>query len=257
MNDDTAPPPDGPSADGTDEEWDDDTLRELRSVPDDMDELFARRAITTAIESVLPDPESASERSAGSGASRRSRRGHRPRRLVTLGAAAAVLLVMLVVAVSTTLPRDRSSLATRDRADDASGMSADAIESTGGREGGDRYAGTAGRAGTSDALPHPIYLGRFGDIDDLMDRSREAARSIPRTSGDDAAEDPGGAGEDRGGIPPTVSSPAEGVTECTERLAARGLTVIGWAVLDDARVVVAEDRTSGTVQVFDAMTCTA
>lgn len=250
MNDDTAPRPDGPSTDGTDDEWDDDTLRELRSVPDDMDELFARRAITTAIESVLPYPESTSERSAGSGTSRRSRRGRRPRRLVTLGAAAAVLLVVLVVAVSTRLPRDGSSLATRDRADDASGMSADAIESTGGREGGDRYAGTAGRAGTSDALPHPMYLGRFGDIDDLMDRSREAARSIPRTSGVDATEDPGG-------IPPTVSSPAEGVTECVERLAARGFTVIGWAVLDDARVVVAEDRTSGTVQVFDAMTCTA
>lgn len=281
MNDENTPRSDDPmdtdaSYDDVVLEADDIVVDALRSTPHDLDELFATRAIDSALES----------RPAPTTTVRPLRSGTGQRRWAPIGAAVAAVLVLVVIGI-VSIGSDRGggsfaadgsrSNSAASRYDEA--MTEDVIESehdtatgaTGGndaprssRAAGDSEASADTQADSMGAAPQmrpdPAYLGDFDDIDSL--RSSIDVGNSSEWSNDGSGSDVEDVDGDEAAIDdPITEAPRRDVlidvNTCSRELAARGHQVYGWAMVADHPFVVVEDVASGQVQVFDAMTCTA
>lgn len=255
---------------------DDIVVDALRSTPHDLDELFATRAIGSALESLTAPTTTVRPLQSGSV----------QRRWAPIGAAVAAVLVLVVVGVisirsdrgggSFAADGDQSkSSATRS----SETMTEDAVDSeydtateiTGGNETSgsgdistDSEASADAEADSMGAVPpvgpDPAYLGDFDDIDSL--RSSIDSGNSSKWSNDRSGSDYEGVdGDDAVSDDPMTEAPNRDVlidvNTCSRELAARGHQVYGWAMVADRPFVVVEDAASGRVQVFDAMTCTA
>lgn len=249
MNDET-------NTDPIDTPADPDVVEALRSTPEDLDEVFARRAISEALAPLRTSSEPSDEELPRVTRSRVRRRS-RSRTRSWIGAAAAAVVVVIVATTAVVTSRRSSPLAIPDsatgaaesqRADFQAGAPHSADEThDAAQPGEDASEGI-------DALP---YLGDFFDTAALVALVDELeARDGPETTDGTAPEASGPTDEPSAAGSGDLGSRRD-VIECAEELGDAGYTILGWATIDDGAVVVVSEPSLRRTQVFDATTCTA
>lgn len=268
MNDDTTPPPEHPIRGDepvTDEPADDAVLEALRSLPDDMDELFARKAIAVALDTMSPQSDTTPQSDTMPQSPRRT---SSRRRLVQVGAvAASIVVATLVGIVSMRSSGQSASFATRSNDAATAGMDSgtDAVAenshdesqaSTGAPRpeemaADDTTSDATGAMGTTATRPlPPIHLGRFDSIDSLLARVHDGMSDPTAVDGTRVE------GTDDDTSDPDVDVAAS-IMRCAQQLSDDGYLIRGWASLVERPVIVAGTPEHAGLQVFDAITCTA
>lgn len=224
----------------------------LRATPDDLDELFARRAISAALE-VEDRPG--------------SRRASGRRSAGLMGAAAAIVAIVAISVVAVRASSDGSSFATGGAADSAQSEARTMTEGANADtsyDGSESHEGAAddvindaiapGEAGISgdnqgsaiqsESADGLVYLGEFVDTGSLV-----TELDVAEGSGVDVQKGEAG--------PPADETSRQMASTCAEALRVRGYEPLGWAIVDGLPVTAAREPSLGLVEVFDAGTCTA